>query len=240
MRYAAAFFELQLHFARRAAALSGASWPRALLDYTNLYIRFGCGFAFDPAQPVWRAYVAGVTGMPADAAWTYDFYLAHGAAMAGPPVAATFGCFAYARLPDDRLRLHFVNAEPDGGSPLAKERQAARRADLAALFAHVKAAHGDASLRVVGGSWLYNLEAYCRLFPPSYLATARVSPRRFRRMSLWGQFLDRRGAVKPAMADPFRERLARATDIDALDACFPLPALTVEGPVRAFYAFYGV
>jgi len=189
---------------------------------------------------VWRDYLTGVTGTQADAAWTYDFYLARAAAMTGPPVVATFGCFAYARLPDDRLRLHFVNAEPDGGSPLAKERQAARRADLAALFGHVRATYGEASLRVVGGSWLYNLEAYRRLFPPSYLASARVSPRRFRRMSLWGQFLDRHGAVKQAMTDPFRERLARVTDVDALDACFPLAALTVEAPVSAFYAFYGV
>ena len=26
----------------------------------------------------------------------------------------------------------------------------------------------------VGGSWLYTIEAYCRLFPPGYLATAQV------------------------------------------------------------------
>ena len=189
---------------------------------------------------MWREYVAGLAGTPADAAWTYDFHRVRATAVTGPPVVATFGCFAYARPPDARLRLHFVNAEPDGGSPLAKERQAARRADLAALFAHVQAAPGGASLRVVGGSWLYNLEAYRRLFPPSYVASARVHPRRFRRMSLWGQFLDRHGAVKRAMADPFRARLARAASIDDLDACFPLPALAVEAPVSAFYAFYGV
>ena len=49
-------------------------------------------------------------------------------------------------------------------------------------------------LRVVGASWLYNLEAYRRLFPASYVATARVLPDRFRHMPLWGQFVNRHGA----------------------------------------------
>ena len=60
MIYAKAFFDLQLEFAQRVAILSELPLARALLDYTNLYIRFGLGRDFDPAHPSWREYLAGL------------------------------------------------------------------------------------------------------------------------------------------------------------------------------------
>jgi hypothetical protein len=94
-------------------------------------------------------------------------------------------------------------------------------------------------VRVVGASWLYNVDAYRRLFPPAYLATARVLPGRFRHMPLWGQFVDRRGAIRERAARELRERVGRVSAVDGLDACFPLPVLTVEAPVGEFVRFYG-
>ncbi len=93
---------------------------------------------------------------------------------------------------------------------------------------------------MVGASWLYNLDAYRRLFPKSYLATARVLPGRFQHMPLWGQFVDRHGEIKEDMARRLRERLRRQSSLEGLDQCFPLPVLTVEAPVSEFYVFYGV
>jgi hypothetical protein len=156
-----------------------------------------------------------------------------------PAVVGTFGCFAYAWLGEDRIRLHFRNAEPDGCSPLGIERQRQRGADLAALLEHVER-RGPQPRSVVGASWLYNLEAYRRLFPPVYLATARVSQGRFQHMPLWGQFLDRRGELREPGTSQFLERLGRQTSLDTLDECFPLPVLRLEAPVREFYDFYGV
>jgi hypothetical protein len=93
---------------------------------------------------------------------------------------------------------------------------------------------------VAGASWLYNIEAYRRLFPPPYLATARVVGDRFQRMPLWGQFLDHRGDLKPAIVREFRERLAHLQTIDGLGRCFPFQVRALEAPVRAFYDFHGV
>ena len=75
MIYAKAFFDLQLQFAHKVAALSGMSVAQALLEYTNLYIRFGLGRDFDPAQPTWREYVAGLQTADDPGEWTYRFYL---------------------------------------------------------------------------------------------------------------------------------------------------------------------
>lgn len=238
-RYAKAFFDLQFRFAQKAAAISGMPLPRALLQYTNFYVRFGLGRDFDPARPAWQAYEAGLHETPDGVEWTYAFYLTRSEAMAGPAVVASVGCFSYARLPDGRLRLHFRNAETRGRSPLSAERREQRIAELRSLFGHAEQTEREPAT-VIGASWLYNVEAYRCLFPPSYLANARVLHGRFRHMPLWGQFVDRHGDVKETLARPFLERLERQSSVDGLERCFPFPVLSPEAPVRDFYAFYGL
>jgi hypothetical protein len=59
-------------------------------------------------------------------------------------------------------------------------------------------------------------------------------------MPLWGQFLNHRGEVKPAMARSFLNAIAGQTSLSGMGVCFPFQALTVEAPVQTFYRFYGV
>jgi len=210
-----------------------------LLDYTNLYVRFGLGRDFDPAHPVWREYLSGLRGPGHDDDWTYRFYLTRAEAPAGLPPMMSAGCFWYSRLDEGRIRLHFRNAETDGQSPLAAERLDRRMADLAALFDHVKRTW-DRPPRVVGASWLYNLPAYRRLFPPSYLATARVISQRFRSMPLWGQFLDRHGEIRERARRDFLDRLGQQSGMDRLDLCFPLQVRSLEASATEFHDFYWI
>lgn len=206
--YAKAFLDLQLRFAHRVTGLSGLPLARVLLEYTNLYVRFGLGRDFDPAHPIWQEYLAGLPDTDDVPGWTYRFYMTRPEAMTAPGVVATFGCFSYAQPRGDRIRLHFRNAEPDRHSPLGVERIGRRLADLTALFGHVKRSLGQPA-QVVGASWLYNLDAYRRMFPVSYVATAREIRARFQRMPLWGQFVDRYGEARETMARRFLERLER-------------------------------
>jgi len=127
--YAKAFFDLQLQFAQRVATLSGLPLARILLDYTNLYIRFGLGRGFDPAHPTWREYLGGLLDANDIREWTYRFYLRRPDAMAAPGIVATFGCFSYSRFNGDRIRLHFENADTDGHSSLGTDRLGPRLAD---------------------------------------------------------------------------------------------------------------
>ena len=237
--YTNEFFDLQLELAEKASALSGLSFPRAVLDYTNLYIRFGCGRDFDPGHPTWREYAAGLADTADRRDWTYRFYATRSPAVEPPGLVATFGSFSYARLDTDRIRLHFHGGDRDGRSALGADRRGERLADLAALFAHVERAERH-PVRVVGASWLYNVEAYRRLFPESYLATARAIRGRFRHMPLWGQFVNRHGAVREDMARQFRERLAGRSTLEDLDRCFPFQVLALEAPAGDFSRFYGV
>ena len=55
-----AFYDLQVRFARTAARHAGMPLAAAMLDCTNLYVRFGAGRAFDRTHPLWAAYLHGL------------------------------------------------------------------------------------------------------------------------------------------------------------------------------------
>lgn len=230
--------DLQLTFAERVCELSGASFERALLEYTNLYIRLGLGHSFDATHATWRAYLAGLRTASDARAYTYGYYLDAAKVGVESRSLGTFGCFSWGRE-GDVVRLHFVNETPGGVSPFDDMRHAERRAELVALFAQVKSIVGNGA-KVTGVSWLYNRESYRRLFPPAYVESTGVARGRFRGMSLWGQFLNRRGELHVARATKLSSALDAASSIEEIDGCFPFPVLVAEAPVSAFYDFLGL
>ncbi|MFM0492023.1 hypothetical protein [Paraburkholderia graminis] len=237
MRYGKEFFDLQLRFARVVAALAAIPLEQALLDYTNLHVRFGLGRAFDQDHPTWRRYIQGLSQTTHASDWTYSFYLAHAQAGRETPLVATFGCFSYATPDSQSIRLHFQNTDTATVSPLSIDRLPMRLSELRALFDHVRRYEPEAE-SVLGTSWLYNLRAYQRLFPEAYIASATVPDNRFRNMSLWGQFLDRNGGLKVGFTEDFLRRLSKTTTVRELASCFPLQALAVSAPITQFHTFY--
>lgn len=239
MHFGQAFFDLQLRFAHRVATLADMPLAQALLDYTNLYVRWGLGRGFDAAHPVWQAYLCGLApSLAANQEWTWHVYQGRRAHDVPAPAAASVGCFSYAPEGPGQIRLHFHNADTSGQSPLAASRREHRAQELAALFDLVQR-NEPPGVRVRGTSWLYQIEAYRRLFPAGYLATA-MPVQRFRNMPLWGQFLDRHGALKPEIAEPFVQRMERAADLHGLTACFALQPLALDAPVEVFWSGHGI
>ncbi|MCP5060738.1 MAG: hypothetical protein GY937_28920 [bacterium] len=233
MVYGKSFFELQLQFSRKVASLAGQPLERVLFDYTNLYIRFGLGRELDPADPSWQVYLAGLRQSSEPEEWTYRFYMKKPEVATAPPIEAEFGCFSYALRGDAEIKLHFRNTDPGHPSPLGIDRLEQRREELRELTRHVRRTHPERT-HVIGASWLYNIEAYRRLFPASYLETARPAGPLFQRMSLWGQFLDRRGETKDLMTHPFLDRLGQQSSLDGLVDCFPFQVLLVKASIDAF------
>jgi hypothetical protein len=232
------FFDLQIDFARRVSLLSGLPLSQSLLTHTNLYARFGLGRDFDGDHPVWHAFLDGALQSSDLQAWTYQFYRSRPEASV-PGVISSVGCFSFGHLGDGRIRLHFQNAEQAGRSPLGIEQFEQRKSELTALFSQIQRMHTHPP-RIVGASWLYNLEAYRRLFPSVYIATARTLFGRFQSMPLWGQFLDRTGEVRPEPKGEFLERLERQRDLEGLSTCFPLQVLALESSALPFYDFYAL
>ncbi|QGZ64429.1 hypothetical protein [Paraburkholderia acidisoli] len=236
MRPARAFFDLQVRFAHEAARLTGAPLVGALLEWTNLYVRFGAGRAFDPAHPLWAAYSSGIdesAPLAQQCEWTWRYLQRCPTHRASPYVIASFGCFAYARDAHGGVRLHFDPRVDRGMSPLDIRRRHARRAELQRLIEHV-CEHDPAwsSLELHGTSWLYNVPAYRGLFPDVYVASAQPVPR-WRALSLWGQFLDRHGALREMPAAGMLTRVAQLRNIEeGIAQCFPFQALAVSAPIQ--------
>jgi len=89
VKFSKEFFDLRIRFASRGAELSGMALEQALLDYTNLYMRFGLGRDFDAGHPIWVDFVTGFLRSADRAEWTYRFFLSHDHHPGPPSVVAT-------------------------------------------------------------------------------------------------------------------------------------------------------
>jgi hypothetical protein len=236
------YFALQLLFARHVAWRAAMPLEDAVARYTNLHRRFGLGDGGDrPRSRPWMHYVGELVRLRTDQErleWTLACFIA--APQERPPAnEEQFGCFGC--TPPDAggvIRFHFTNKHNGGGAgPLSRTKISARVAELRSMFTFIRQNHPSAAI-VEGASWLYNLEAYRRLFPPEYGASRYRPPRvRLTGSSSWGQFLDHHGAVKPALREVFLRNL-QAMDVAAPWLAFPLPALRTSAPVERFYTFY--
>ncbi len=240
------YVDLQVRFAERVAEVSGLSLEEALLRYTNLHRRMGLGVpGHAETSPLWTEMIAGIATLPHEARvgriHAAAGKLGDGAAVLLPG-RIQFGCFA-CEPPnaEGMVRIHFGNRVPgaDAG-PLHSSRIAERRKELTTMFGWLACEYRGAR-RVDGGSWLYNIEAYRRLFPRAFADSRmpRNGPAYLHGMSTWGQFIDFRGAVRPAVRDQFLAALPRI-DMAAPHRVFPYQVLFTSAPFEAFRREYDV
>jgi len=240
------YVALQVLFAQEMARKSGRPLPETLLDCTNIHRRLGLGKpGAPPHAPEWLSLVDGIVEL--DHERRVDRFL--NALAANPdgsaillPGRVPFGCFACEPPDTDGgVRIHFGNREINPGvGPLHHSRVEARRAELRAMFGWLAENH-PAATHVMGGSWLYNLEAYRRLFPASYGASRQYDPafKRQNGLSTWGQFIRHDGAIRPEVRDAFLAALP-GLDPDQPFGPFPFKVLFVQAPIADFQRQYGV
>jgi hypothetical protein len=242
----APFFEVQLRLARRMAELTGAPLGETALNYTTLHRRLGLGvFRDGPPAEGWAPFAEALEragDLEAQVALTREAFIAAPDEVLPHPGQTAFGCFAHDPATDDGVvRIHFHNLDTDeAGGPLARGKIGRRRAELAALIANVRAVHPGAHT-IRGGSWLYHLEAYRRLFPPDYVASRapHAPPMRLRGTATWGQVIDSREMVRPAVRDAVLANLPRL-DPDAPWEVFPHRMLAVAAPIDSFVRDLGL
>lgn len=235
------FLEVQLLFAGIYAGRASIPLSEACLRFTNLHWRLGLGVANgDAVSPDWSRYAEGLercvtTRDRVD--WTVAFFAA-----VDPLETAQrrFGCFRFDEPgADGVVRIHFGNRDTtDDGGPLARAKAARRIGELRSMFAFIGEHHPDAKT-VRGSSWLYNIEAYRRLFPPEYVAsTSEPAQVRLNGTSSWGQVVDCRNRVKPDIRRRLLDNI-RQVDVGSPWKAFPLPARQAEAAIEHFHRFYG-
>jgi hypothetical protein len=156
-----------------------------------------------------------------------------------------FGCCSYDYNRDERaVSMHFMNVEHGTVGPLSLEKLPLRRREMGEVMRDIKRKRSDAK-EVRGHSWLYNLEAYRRIFPGSYTENLvpSESPAIWRSMSSWGQFLDSELHLEAEKAELLMERLRKLPANEELSELLKPPLwlpLRAQGPISAFYEEYGI
>jgi hypothetical protein len=236
------YFETQLRFAARMAELTGQSLGEAAFRHTNLNRRFGLGVpVLTPPTEAWLAYAERLetASLAEQVALTQEMFRAASDERLPLPGQTGFGCFAFEPPKDGAVKIHFNNKDTDeAGGPLTAAKIDRRKAELAAMTRHIAEQHPDAT-HIAGRSWLYNVEAYRRLFPPSYVATRELAstPVHLSGTSSWGQLIDSREAIRPDVRDALLSNLA-TLDPQAPWTAFPLQVLSVQAPLETFLDYY--
>lgn len=228
------YFALQIAVAARYAAAAGLPLALGLARCTNLRRRF---HLWGPeGEPAWSDFLGQAGRAASDHAAVLAMCSERYATRPGIEVQRSFGCFSY-DVPDAAgvLRMHFMPPDSQRTSPLAADNVTERLQELRAMFSHVQRTERRAA-SVRGVSWLYHFDAYRRLFPAPYAASAKPAsfPLHLNGSSTWGQVLSWRQEVKPVMRAALLAGLADM-DIDAPWKVFPYQALVATHEVGAFY-----
>lgn len=238
MAYSRDFFDLQIRFARVVADRFRLDFGEALFEYTTLAKTLASG-------EEWGVYLQGLKTAENETDWTYAFYLPR----RGPEITAEkttfhghllFGCFYFELRDGHIIRPHFIKAGTPKNGWFGKDKIATRQAELKRMFTHIREQVPGADT-VLGNSWMYNLEAYRRLYPPTYTETMGISPwDEFQFLARWGQFFDRQWNVKQDLAQELFRRVESLTQLEDLRTCFPFQILQPQCAIQDFYAFYDI
>ena len=237
------FISVQLAFAKRMSELSGTRLEDTLIDCTNIRTLLNINVTRETARKndSWQTFLNGLHNAEEPDRWAYDHYLEREKNEPELDASNGFGCFYYSYpfREQPKVRLHFRNVDHSGKGALSPERAPARRDELTALFLETREQHPDAQT-VRGGSWLYNIEPYCRLFPPEYIASMKPVGYELQFWALWGQFL--RGGFRPNVETiaKFREAIARARSPEECERCFPYEVMRPECGIEHFYKHFGI
>lgn len=261
VEYPFGYFDTQVRFALKWAALSGEPIEQALLTKTALYRRI-TGKKYPGNQTVWQDALQAISETP-DAATVsqvlYAKYLAQPHHVYTEPTypendGKHFGFFAfdfYEAKPETgekaRIKVHFINRKRGEQSSLDAKYLAERQSDLRRMFTFIREHYPQAE-EVIGGSWLYALQSYRDSFPPAFTKNMlRLVPKGFDHIpnsvpnmsfngnSVWGQFIDRRGGVRQHVYDQFVANVDRAQSLDDLVEAFPNVPYQPKVPITVFY-----
>lgn len=238
------YFTLQFQFASQWSRITGKSLARSLVDETSLYRRvIGKVHNQTNIDPAWDKIMEemGEAQSPKEMAdFLYQYYL-HQNHENEEGTENQFGSFSFNYEESTKtIRVHFKNKSKAEKSDLAKEYVSERLAELKQMFEAISHRHPEAEW-VLGHSWLYNLEAYKRLFPPAFvekLESVPMGDSYFRTDAVWGQFIKKDGLVDSKKLTEFVSKIEEAKNVNELLQAFPFLPLQATSPVVQFYEYY--
>lgn len=255
LNYPLEYFEAQIRFATKWAAVTKSSKVEALSKNTALARRFDDNAVF-----------VGITGQIIDESelinLLYENYKTQPSAKYVPKLyprdATHYGVYGYKYFPENKsegnlntIKMHVYPSARGELSNLSSSGHESRVEDLRQMTSYIHDNLPDAQI-VVGGSWPYNVPGYRDPFPPEFINNLKrmvppgidmpetIPKMSFTGDSLWGQFITRNGNIKEQVFLPFITDVERSTNVIELLDAFPYKPLHSATPISHFYEHFKI
>ena len=238
-KYPKELINLIIQYAKKRSQISRLELIESIKNFTPVYYLIGnYDWEFKEDSIYWQEFLQRYENGEDLVELVYDMYIKNYQEFSN---FKWFGCFRYSFIEYEEgngvVKLHFLNNCTSKEGPLALSQRGKRLQELKDLFEDVKENHPNAKY-VQGGSWLYNLESYRRLFPKEYFKNIESISPKPQRLVIWGQFINSEWGVKKDMAEEFLSRLKKAKTEKDLENVFELKEMFPKGDIKYFYDFY--
>ena len=238
-KYPKELINLIIQYAKKRSQIFGLELIESIKNFTPIYYLIGnYDWEFKEDSIYWQEFLQRYENGEDIVELVYDMYMKNYQEFSN---FKWFGCFRYSFVEDEKgngvVKLHFLNNCTSKEGPLSLSQRGKRLKELKDLFEDVKENHPNAKY-VQGGSWLYNLESYRRLFPKEYFNNMESISPKPQRLVIWGQFINSEWGVKKDMAEEFLSRLKKAKTEKDLENVFELKEMFPKGDIKYFYDFY--
>jgi hypothetical protein len=239
--YPKELFTLIVEYAKKRSEILSANLVETIKTNTPIYYLIGnYTWEFKEDSIYWKEFIKKFHKEEDLVELIYDMYIRNYKEFSNHK---WFGCFRYRFIENEKgegiVKIHFLNNRTSKEGPLASSQKESRLRELKNMFKDVKDNHPNAKY-VEGGSWLYNLEAYKRLFPKEYFIYMKSSHPKPQRLVIWGQFVNSEWSIKKDIAERFLNRLASAKTQEDLEKVFELVDLFPKSKIDYFYKFYSI
>jgi len=237
--YPKELFSLIIEYAKKRSEITGADLVETIKNHTPIYYLIGnYDWEFKEDSIYWKEFLERYKQKENLVELVYDMYKKNYQEFGKHK---WFGCFRYRYVENERgegiVKIHFLNDRSSKEGPLASSQKENRLKELKKMFEDVKKNYPNAKC-VQGGSWLYNLESYKRLFPEEYFVNMKSTRPKPQMLVIWGQFINSEWGIKKDKAEAFLSKLAKAKTEEELEQVFELVELFPKCEIKYFYDFY--
>lgn len=237
--YPKQLFGLIIEYAKKKSEISGLERIETIKNHTPIYYLIGnYDWEFKEDSIYWKEFLERYNHGGDLVELVYDMYIRNYQEFSNHK---WFGCFRYRYVENEQgegiVKMHFLNDRSSKEGPLASNQKGNRLKELKELFEDVKKNHPNAKY-VQGGSWLYNLESYKRLFPKEYTKDMKSIFPKPQMLVIWGQFINSEWEINKERAESFLNRLENCKTEEDLKNVFELVELFPKCEIKYFYEFY--
>jgi len=230
------YVDLQVRFVKKLCEIDKAPFDLYFMIYADAPNMLRMDFKiWHPNLPDFREFSNLLVNSTDYTTTIYDFAIKKLGEIPRDPFKSPYGFF-YRNILKSAfiLEMHTQYDEPILGiHPLDHRRFEETKGNLYTMMKEAKEKFPNLTW-VTGNSWLYNIEAYRRLFPKEYLDTGKFNTHSFHGLGLWGQFLNKGLQIKKDVAEEFYKKLDVAQTFEQAMEAFPYMVIGLKAPIDCF------